>query len=448
MAIKRNFKMYMSQKSTIFALVCALVCIILFAISFLNPIKNRSGILDTFKTYKVENLSSNNDSVIYAYNEHNLFYSADKDAKCSLNDFMGIENYDSAYGELSNAEYNFIRIPFDFEGRIIDVQGTPDNLLGEGGETYILLDSGYLYMISNRSKTVDLILNNVAKMQVIKDYENDKTNLLILDQTGEVAIASFDGNELHEYYQSNTTLASYFSSRSVKNVYLLEHNDEYTSSKLLVQLDNGVQRINLDHDIDDVTNTTSYLKYPLFVHKPNHLTNGATYKPIDECVNCQKLIVSGDSFYSLRYGVVTKITYDSDVISAQNIPCDAYINDIYPTGDDCCIAVTKNNLYYLGNLKYHEEVFDCFQPLNIKSGLVYGNRHSLILFKNKRLYLYDKNTFKFEPMYTNLIVAYVLRYLSLFIFVMIVIYLLWSFFEANSRYNRYFDQKEILVKRD
>ena len=112
------------------------------------------------------------------------------------------------------------------------------------------------------------------------------------------------------------------------------------------------------------------------------------------------------------------------------------INDFYTTGPDALIAKCDSSLYYFGELEDHESSFDKFTSLNIKNGTIYGNRNSLILLKDKKLYLYDKD--EFNGMYENYFLTIIIKYLSIFGIVMVTLYIILSFIEDNKRFNRYF----------
>jgi hypothetical protein len=70
---------------------------------------------------------------------------------------------------------------------------------------------------------------------------------------------------------------------------------------------------------------------------------------------------------------------------------------------------------------------------------IYGSDNAVFLLDNKgRLFLYDKKAKQFNIMYERTITKLTIRYLSIFIVVMTLFYLVVAFLESNKRYNRYF----------
>ena len=121
------------------------------------------------------------------------------------------------------------------------------------------------------------------------------------------------------------------------------------------------------------------------------------------------------------------------------IPCEDQIKDFYATGEDALIAVCESGLYYMGTLEDFNSNYKSFVNLHIDSGKIYANANSVILLKeNGKLYLYNKDTGKFEGMYENLFITIILRYFSIFAISIMILYFIISFIEDNKRFNRYF----------
>ena len=72
------------------------------------------------------------------------------------------------------ANYNFV-------SGIKDVISASDNQLGQYGETWVLTNDNYLYLISARSKTVDLVHRNVSKFLVYQQSFASCSYLLLDD---------------------------------------------------------------------------------------------------------------------------------------------------------------------------------------------------------------------------------------------------------------------------
>ena len=90
-----------------------------------------------------------------------------------------------------------------------------------------------------------------------------------------------------------------------------------------------------------------------------------------------------------------------------------------------------------GKLKYFKET-NTFLKTNIKDGLLYGNRNSLIVYKNNKLYLYDENMNNFIIMYSDTILMKIMKIFNVFVVIMLTFYFILSFVETSERYNRYF----------
>lgn len=421
MALKRNLKLYIKEKSTWIALGVCLFFIILFSVSYLPSLKNKKGINDSFKNYSISFITTNNYNVIYAACDHYLFYSQNKAHQSTLNDFAGIKDYSNAYGNFNPKENNFIRIDYEFSSKIIDVQGISDNLLGEGGETIILTQNGNVYMISQRSNQVQLLLQNVEKIRIKKDYDNNRNIYLIMDQNHCLYQCFFSDDTLIKQKLYEGILDDFYYLNSKENI------DNY-----IIQKENNIYLMSVENIQEE------YLQQMgnAYAIKENMAKNLSTW--IDLNLPVEKMVQINNQFYLLNDFKVTKLDFD-DEMSVNEIVCQEKITDIYTCGENACIAITDKGLYYCESLKFYEESITQFEKINVKDGLVYGSRNALIHYSdNQRLYLWNDSTNEFEIMYLNIFVCYILRYFSLFVIAMTLFYLILSFLESNKRYNRYF----------
>lgn len=444
--IKRNLKLYLKQKSSIIALSFFFLSIFAFILTFFPGIKNKDGVIDTFKHYDIEYVTTNNYNVVYATSRDNsLFYSQSKQVKSTLNSFVGIKTYENAYGSMNAKEYNFIRIPYTFPSKIIDVQGIGDDMGGDNGETLVLLDNGNVYLISNRSSKVQLILNDVLTLQIIQDGQNNnKISYIYLDKNYSLYYSYIDANKLirkkiaeNFKYESYSFLKHYVDGNIDSFTFFIKIQNEIKFFDSLIMCDK--EKISLVNSLND---------YPLYQSeivnietKENNLFEFGINQPIKANKFLRIEDVDCVSFYFLNEGKVSRILYNytSDSFMQSSIDCENYIDDIYTCGINACIAVTKNGLYYFGELQYLDISDQEFTSLNIKNGRIYGTRHSLIyLANNNRFYFYNKSNKTYEAMYQSLFVCYILRWGAVFVFVMIIFYLIFSFADANKRYNRYF----------
>ena len=97
MISKRNFKMYIKQKSTITAFLFFVLFLIMLIISVLPACKYRKGVYDEFQSYDITYMSTNNYNVTYLASGNELFYSQNKKQTTSLNTFVGLKDLSNAY---------------------------------------------------------------------------------------------------------------------------------------------------------------------------------------------------------------------------------------------------------------------------------------------------------------------------------------------------------------
>lgn len=417
MKFKRNFKLYIKQKSTIVAFIFYIAFIVLTIISFIPSVFDVKGISESFNKYEVTYISTNNYTTTYAGSNNILFYSQNKSQNSTLNNFSNIQEYANEYGSALSHPYNFIKIDYKFDSNIIKVVGISDNYLGNDGETLILTEKNYLYLISKRSKTVDYLLDNVS--DVLAFYSRViKNNIYIIKRNNTSYLSYFANNQINMYEIGN-----------YNDCYLVfNENDIY---KFVVKENDKIALLTISFK-DEIKNTLKGYSY---------LTNEITTILINKeelFNNVSKMIFNETKIYVL----IDKKCYElSSDFNINLISCDIDIEDIYFTGENACIAICNDGLYYCGILKYFKEA-NTFLKTNINDGLLYGNRNSLIVYKNNKLYLYDENINDFTIMYSNLILMKITKIFNVFVVIMLTFYFILSFFEASERYNRYFSSSQ------
>lgn len=417
MKFKRNFKLYIKQKSTIVAFIFYIAFIILTIISFIPSVFEVKGISESFTKYEVTYISTNNYTTTYAGSNNILFYSQNKSQNSTLNNFSNIKEYTNEYGSALSHPYNFIKIDYKFDSNIVKVVGISDNYLGEDGETLILTEKNYLYLISKRSKMVDYILDNVT--DVLAFYSRViKKNIYIIIRNNTTYFVCFDNNQINMYEIGNYSDC------------FLVFNEQDTY-KFIVKGNDKISLLTLSFNAE-IKNTLKGYSYLVNEIESTIINKEELYN------NVSKIIFNETKIYTL----INNKCYELDLNYKLNlIKCAENIEDIYFTGEDACIAIAKNSLYYSGTLKYFSETKE-FLKLNIEDGLLYGNRNSLIVYKNNKLYLYDENSKSFNIMYSNSILSKIMKIFNVFVVIMLTFYFILSFKEANERYNRYFSSSQ------
>lgn len=419
MALKRNLKVFIKEKSTITALFFVLSFLLSFLLTLIPQLSYKTGISDTFKNYEITYMSSNNYSVVYAASDKYLFYSQSKKQASSLNNFAHIEDYSNEYGSATSNYYNFIKIDYRFSDTIIDVQGISDNMLGQGGETFILTKNNYLYSISERSKMVDLISRDIKQISIKRDYSNQKNIYLLLDTN----------NILYKcYFESHVFYKEKILNKDIDQFYYIESKEDVDSYLIVSDNKLFILKVNGKEKTYTEENGINY------VNKVCDLTNYSSLTDLD--IKADKLINLDDAFYVLKDKKVYSLQTDNQY-SLTQINCSEDVIDIYTTGENAIIAKAQENIYYYGDLKFFESNNE-FELLNAK-GIVQGSRNALFVLDEKgRIKMYDKESKQFEVMYKRVILNNIFKYTSLFAIVMVIIYLFVSFAELNERYNRYF----------
>ena len=414
MTSMRNIKMYVKQKSSITAFCFLFVFVILFLISIIPGLQYKKGVTDEFKKYNVTYITTNNYSVTYLASEDELFYSQDKFQNSSLNDFAGIIDLSNEFGDPTSHRYNFIRIKYDFDSDIVDIKGISDNMIGKDGETFVLTENGKLYLISERSEKVDLLLDDVKKINVKYEETLSKSIYLVLDKYNDLSMY---------YFENNLLIKTKLYKGNLSDFYYIENSNG--AHEILINENNNLYKLNCS--ISSSGNNEYLLTYAYSIYENTSVFN---ISKEDLNLSVDKLVELNNKYYYLKDNKVYNL------FENKQISCNENINDFYTTGPDALIAKCDSSLYYFGELEDHESSFDKFTSLNIKNGTIYGNRNSLILLKDKKLYLYDKD--EFNGMYENYFLTIIIKYLSIFGIVMVTLYIILSFIEDNKRFNRYF----------
>ena len=285
--LKRNLKLYIKNKNTIVAFCFFVLFLISFLLSFINPIFDIKGIYTDFKHYDITYMTTNDFSVSYIASNNILFYSQNKAQTSTLNDYSGVKSYDNQYGSNNPKPYNFIRIDYAFDSKIIKVYGIEDNMVGEGGITYVLTYNKSLYALGKEKNQItkydylydDIFLSNY------KLYGIRKNNLYLIDE--DVLIKENIGQVKELLMKDN-------------NVYI---NNE--TSTYIIKDNNEIEIMDINYD--KIVMTYDKTIYGLYDRK--------------------------------LYELETKKKLDEDV------------NDIYTCGENALITVKPDGIYYKGSLK-------------------------------------------------------------------------------------------------
>lgn len=422
MALKRNLKMYIKEKSTIIALVCVVVFAIASSLTFIDSLSYKKGISENFKNYEIDFIETNHSNVVYAVSGNHLFYSQDKEETSTLNEFAGIYDLSNEYGSPTSNLYNFIKIDYNFVSGIKDVISASDNQLGQYGETWVLTNDNYLYLISSRSKTVDLVHRNVSKFLV---YQQSfaSCSYLLLDDHNNLYKCKLDNNTFYKQFLLNKKIDSF-----------AIVGDENKNESIIYKSNNNVYSIICDFDEENLSYSkeqrTSYDVVTCDVSDLININN------LD--FNYEKILSTNINTYIKENGKLYELILNNKNVSKELL-LDENIDDFYTSGKALIIKIS-NKIYYIGKMSGFE-YSDTLKELDIdsKNMSIYGSDNAVFLLDNKgRLFLYDKKAKQFNIMYERTITKYTIRYLSIFVVVMTLFYLIVAFLESNKRYNRYF----------
>ncbi len=424
MALARNLKMYIKEKSTITALVFMVVFAIATCLTFIDSLSYKKGISENFKNYEIDYMCTNNYNVVFAVSDNYLFYSQDKEEASTLNDFANIHDLSNEYGSATSNEYNFIRINYRFSDEIIDVKSIRDNSLGAKGETWILTKDHYLYSISNRSKTVELIHRDIKSFSLYKDYQNDEAYYLLYD---------INNNLFKAYIKDNILYKEFLIKQEMNDFYYLGNNGNI--DKIIYNHNNSLFELSCDNMSFENKNFINEQKISYTI-KTVSLADKITTKTLP--LNSNKMVSLDEKVYSLYDGKVNQIILNNE-LEITPLISQEYINDIYTSGVDSLIAICNNKLLYVGDLNIYESSdYITFEKLDV-DGLIYsGNNATFLLDEKGYLYMYNTDNNEYQIMYQRTLLKLAIRYLSIFVVVMTLFYLIVAFLEANKRYNRYF----------
>ena len=422
MALKRNLKMYIKEKSTIIALVCVVIFVIVSSLTFIDSLSYKKGISENFKNYEIDFIETNHSNVVYAVSGNNLFYSQDKEETSTLNEFAGIYDLSNEYGSPTSNLYNFIRINYNFVSGIKDVVSAPDNQLGQYGETWVLTNDNYLYLISSRSKTVDLVHRNVSKFFVYQKSFSS-CSYLLLDDHNNLYKCKLDNNTFYKQYLLNSEIDSF-----------AIVGDENKNESIIYKSNNNVYSIICDFEEENLSYSKEQrTSYDVVTCDASMLIN---INNLD--FNYEKILSTNINTYIKENGKLYELILNNQNVKKELL-LDENIEDFYASGK-ALIIKTENKDYYIGKMSGFE-YSDTLKELDIdnKKMSIYGSDNAVFLLDNKgRLFLYDKKAKQFNIMYERTITKLTIRYLSIFIVVMTLFYLIAAFLESNKRYNRYF----------
>ena len=232
MISKRNFKMYIKQKSTITAFLFFVLFLIMLIISVLPACKYRKGVYDEFQSYDITYMSTNNYNVTYLASGNELFYSQNKKQTTSLNTFVGLKDLSNAYGDPTARLYNFVRIDHKFSSDIIEVQGIMDDIDGTKGETLILTKNSELYLISQRSNKVQCILKNVKAFDVKYEPTLQKEIYLVLHHNNDLSLYYIENSQLNKMNILNENIEEFYFVKNENNI-----------SKILIKQENKLYEL-------------------------------------------------------------------------------------------------------------------------------------------------------------------------------------------------------------
>ena len=284
MTSMRNIKMYVKQKSSITAFCFLFVFVILFLISIIPGLQYKKGVTDEFKRYNVTYMSTNNYSVTYLASEDELFYSQDKFQNSSLNDFAGIVDLSNEFGDPTSHRYNFIHIKYDFDSDIIDIKGISDNMIGKDGETFVLTENGKLYLISERSEKVDLLLDDVKKINVKYEETLSKSIYLVLDKYNDLSMY---------YFENNLLIKTKLYKGNLSDFYYIENSNG--AHEILINENNNLYKLNCS--ISSSGNNEYLLTYAYSIYENTSVFN---ISKEDLNLSVDKLVELNNKYYYLK----------------------------------------------------------------------------------------------------------------------------------------------------
>ena len=452
---KENVKRYFKDKHTITALVLLFCFLCVFFVSLTNFATSIKGIVELFSNHKIADVYTNNYSVVYAVDEDNtLYYSYNKLNKGHLNSYEGIEPLDNEYGSATTHYYNFISISYKFNSKIVKVDGFRDSMLATDGYTLVLTKNKELYVlyesiqqgapwlkIADNIIDFDVGYQNFTTLnsnhQVVEYFHKDAYFYMLETQTNNINKIASQGHKKNT--ENQNVYISYYvtdSNQIIQNKITIDYdklvpvNCETTEIPAVKKLDRN--EINIE---SKTLNIVTDVKQILAIENATIILN-----------NNNEIYAIGDNYIGDTYveedsGIFGNDvrSYDEFTLIASNIK---NVKSISTGGPFCLLIYTKNGIYYSGNVGY--ETSNEFKKINKygKIDEIYPSYYSTIVLKKGIVYYinYDEGN-SFTRMYENYIMKYIVRYVSLFLSVMTLFYLVVYFCEENSRYNRYFKRR-------
>lgn len=447
---KNNVKLYFKDKNTIIALCLLFVFLCAFLISFAPFATSVKGISEMFSTSKIQDLYSNNYSTIYVVDEDNvLHYSFDKRIPGHLNEYAEITSLDNEYGDATTHYYNFITIDYDF-GNIVKVDGFRDNAFGLDGYTLVLTEINDLYMLYNNTTTFVKILSDVI------DVDAGYTNFTVLTKDHKVYEFIQKGAYLYRFDPQVDHVEKIATQGHLRVDDIESTNDRQYTSYYVTQQNEIIQnQMTIDYDRlhlyaqQDVNEIIKDIQEEGIIQTQTLLTDidVQTICSIENATfvftNQQQLYAIGNNYIDEDYGIFGVGEGVDSYSTFTLIPHGLNnIEKIYTTGPFALVIQTTSDFYYSGNIGYENS--STFKRITEFGDIdqIIGGYYSTIVLKDEIVYYIDyEDNNHLVRMYDNFIVQYVIKYLSLFLMVMTLFYLVVYFFEQNGKYNRYFKRR-------
>lgn len=401
----QHLKRYLKEKNTKLSLIIESCLVVLFILTFLNPIKQVRGIRDGISNKSVDQYYSNNYLVVYAVsNDGYLYYSYNKLYEGHLNEYAGLEDLALESTEVINHEYNYIKINYNFDEEIIKVDGKNDDpVSGRNGYTIVLTRFGRLFAIKQAKQIVELE-NNVIDFDVSDDC------LVVLKSDNTTKKYVFDQNvfKLQEETLSNI---KHISAQSNEIVFYVDQDNQIYKNEEKQEISIDVKMI-ISHD-----------KATFILSNNNRLYvygSKDTYGLLEE-----------------DYNMITLLPHNFTNIE------NMYVSGIYGI-----VIKADNEYYYKGSLSSEFQSSEFKQIKGYEKYQMIANRSSVFVIKNGVILRYDTEKNVFSTLYENFWITIVVRYLTGFIIVMILLYQIIAFYEKRKLYIRYRNVKEVLDEND
>lgn len=442
---KESLKFTFKRKESYIAISFFVLFLLSFLSSFLNVMNEYKGIRDFTNSVKVKDIYSNNSSIIYVVGEdNNLYYSFNKKYKGHLNYYAGIETLDNEFGDATKNYYNFIKIDYQFINSIIKVDGFRDDVDGNNGYTLILDSIGNLYAIYGDIKKPIIIERNV------KDFDVGHENFAVFHFDNTITEFVFKNRFFYSYKNDNSLLLNkqlrFISVQGGNISYYVDYDNQLYEAKSLIDYENMNNYEIESTTIDYIKN----IKNPIYTIEivDKTLYNNEEILQIEsiEKTTIIRTIYSlygrGDSFY-YEYGGIFATSSRLENSPMYRIDYNVEnIEKMYLCGSFALIIKQEDDFYYTGNLfGYNVDEFKKIDNFG-RIDYVIGNYSSVIIFKDNVIYRIGDSG-KLENLYDHKLVVLLVRYISLFILLMIFLYIIMMFVDETKRYNRY---KNIEVK--